>query len=234
MQRSWLIILLLLLCGGVAAQQRDFGTELQAGYGLKPWRGGSLSLTEKVRFTDGSSRYSQSKTALVVQQTIFKHQLDLHDMRLRIGGGYTFINRLSDPYDNPWYENQHRLMVQSTLAKDHGFWRFGGRMRLQSTFRDESRGDYRYNPKLMLRGRLSTAYAMPNKPWKFGANAEYFYRLNDPRGAFIDEMRYTLETTRILDRRQSLTIYLKYFHELQVADPMHLLCLGLRYEFSRP
>ncbi len=227
-----LLALLVLPITAAAQQQRDFATELQAGYGLKPWRGGSVSLTEKVRFSDGSTRYSQSKTAVVVQQTLLKRQLDLHDLRLRIGGGYTFINRLSDPYGNPYYENQHRLMMQSTLTKDYGFWRFGGRVRLQSTFRDESRGDYRYNPKLMLRGRLSAAYAMPDKPWRFGANAEYFYRLNDPRGAFVDEMRYTLETTRILDRRQSLTLYLKYFHELQVADPLRMLCVGIRYEFE--
>ena len=222
----------LFLASPVCAQQRDFVTELQAGYGLKPWRGGTLTLTEKVRFSNGSTRYSQSKTALVLQQTLLKRQLDLYDMRLRIGGGYTFINRLSDPYDNPWYENQHRLMVQGTLAKDHGFWRFGGRARMQSTFRNESHGDFRYIPKLMLRGRLSAAYSMPDRPWKFGANAEYFYRLNDPRGAFVDEMRYTLESTRILDRRQSITLYLKYFHEMQVADPVRMLCIGLKYEFE--
>ena len=94
------------------AQQHDFATEIQASYGLKPYRGGSITLSEKVRLADLSSRYSQSKTALVVQQTVLKRRLDLYDMRLRIGGGYTFINRLTHPYDNPYYENQHRLMVQ--------------------------------------------------------------------------------------------------------------------------
>jgi len=123
-------------------------------------------------------------------------------------------------------------MVQAALRKSHGYWDFGGRLRLQSTWRDESRGSYRYNPKLYLRGRLSTAYAMPDRPWEFGAHAEYFYRLNDPRGAFVDEMRYTVEVTRILDRRQSLTLYLKYFHELQVSSPLRMLTLGLRYDFE--
>lgn len=191
-----------------------------------------MTFSEKVRFIDVSSRYSQSKTALVVQQNILKHRLDLYDLRLRLGGGYTFINRLSDPYENPYYENQHRLMVQGTLAYSYGFWRFGGRVRMQSTFRDATHGSYRYNPKLTLRGRLAASYAMPDKPWKFGANAEYFYQLNDPRGSIVDEMRYALELTRIIDRRQSLTLYLKYFHEMQVADPLRMFCIGLRYEFE--
>ena len=232
MRRTRIILLLLLLPAVTGAPQRDFATELQASYGLKPWRSGSMTLSEKVRFTDNSSRYCQSKTAVVVQQTLLKRQLDLYDLRLRIGGGYTFINRLSDPYENPYYENQHRLMVQSTLAYSYGFWRFGGRVRMQGTFRDESRGDYRYNPKLALRGRLSASYAMPNKPWKFGAHAEYFYRLNDPRGSFIDEMRYTVEITRIIDRRQSITLYGKYFHELQVAEPLRMFALGISYQFD--
>lgn len=232
MRRLWLIALPLLLGTVAGAQQHDFATEFQAGYGLKPWRGGSLSLTEKVRFADLSSRYSQSKTAVIVQQSLLRHQLGLYDMRLRIGVGYTFINRLSDPYENHWYENQHRLMVQATLSKDYGHWRFGGRVRMQGTFRDETRGSYRYNPKLMLRGRLSATYSMPDKPWKFGGNAECFYRMNDPRGAFTDEIRCTASATRLLDRHQSITLYLKYFHEMQVADPMRMLAVGINYNFE--
>lgn len=232
MRRHWLIILLLLLPVIAIGQQSDFATELQVGYGLKPWRGGSLTFTEKVRFTNYSSLYSQSKTAIVVQQTLLRRQLDLYDMRLRVGGGYTFINRLTDPYENPFYENQHRVMVQTTLTKEHGFWRFGGRLRMQSTFRDERHGSYRYNPKLTLRGRLSASYTMPDKPWKFGTHAEYFYRLNDPRGAFVDEMRYTAYVTRLIDRHQNLTLYLKYFHELQVADPLRMLAVGINYSFE--
>ena len=214
------------------AQQRDFATELQASYGLKPWRGGTITLGEKVRFTEGSTRYSQSKTSLFVQQSLFRRQLGLHDLRFRLGGGYTFINRLTDPYGNPYYENQHRFTLQGLLARDYGFWRFGSRLRLQSTFRDAARGNYRYNPKLAARLRLSATYALPDRPWKFGANAECFYRLNDPRGSFLDEMRYTLSATRLLDRYQSISLYTKYYHELNVANPLRMLAVGLAYDFE--
>ena len=225
------LLLLLLLPVAAIAQQRDFATEYSATYGFKPWRGGGITLGEKVRLTENSSRYSQSKTSFVVQQSLFRRQLALYDMRLRIGTGYTFVNRLNTG-SQYYYENQHRLMLQTTLSHDHGFWRFAGRVRMQSTFRDETRGDYRYNPKLMLRGRLSASYSLPDKPWKFEANAEYFYRLNDPRGAFVDEMRYTASATHIVDRHQSVSIYLKYFHEMQVSDPLRMLAVGLRYDFE--
>ena len=233
MLRKRSILLLLLLWSAVAgAQSVDFATEWAGSYGLKPWRGGNLSFGEKVRLTQNSTRYSQSKTSVVLQQGLLKRQLDLYDLRLRVGGGYTFINRLTDAYSNPYYENQHRLMVQSTLAWSYGFWRFTGRLRMQSTFRDERRGDYRYNPKLALRGRLSAAYAMPDRPWKFGLHSELFYRANDPRGAFVDEWRTTAEATYLLDRHSSVTLYAKYFHELQVADPLRMFALGLRYDFE--
>ena len=216
----------------VQGQHRDLGGELAATARVAPWRGASLTVGEKVRFTEGCSRFSQSKTSVVLQQGLWKDGLDLYDLRLRIGAGYTFIDRLTDAYSNPYYELQHRLMVQTALSWRRGFWRVGGRLRLQSTFRDETRGSYRYNPKLCLRGRLSASYSMPDRPWRFGANTELFYRANDPRGRIVDEWRSALEVTRLLDRHSSLTLYAKYFHELQVADPLRMVCLGLRYDFE--
>lgn len=226
------ILLLLLWPVLVVAQHYDLASELSAAAGFKAWRGGSISLSEKARFTQSSTRYSQSKTAIVLQQSILRRQLDLYDLRLRFGAGYTFINRLSDPYMNPYYENQHRLMTQASLGWRYGFWRFAARLRAQGTFRDASRGDYRYNPKLALRFRLSAAYALPDRPWKFAAHTELFYRANDPRGAFIDEWRTTAEATYLLDRHSSLTFYAKYFHELQQSNPLRMLALGLRYNFE--
>jgi len=228
------IMLLLLLSVPVyaGAQQHDFGGELAATVGFKPWRGGSLTVGEKVRFIDGCTRFSQSKTSLVVQHSLLRSELKRYDLRWRVGGGYTFIDRLSDAYSNPYYEYQHRLMLQSTLAWRYGLWRFAGRLRAQSTFRDEQRGDYRYNPKIALRARLSATYAFPDRPWKLGANSELFYRANDPRGAFVDEWRTTVEATYLFDRSSSLTLYGKYFHELQVDNPLRMFCLGLRYDFE--
>lgn len=226
------VLLFLLSAYSSVAQVDDFATELQAAYSTKLWRGANLTLGEKVRWAGEGLAYSQSKTSAVVQQRLFNRQLSLYDLRLRLGGGYTFINRLNTNKTH-YYENQHRAMLQTTLAYSHGFWRFAGRVRFQSTFRDESRGAYRYNPKLALRGRLSIGYAMPDHPWKFAAHGELFYRANDPRGNFIDEWRATIEATHLIDRNSSLTLYGKYFQEIQVAAPQSMFCLGLRYDFAR-
>ncbi|MBQ9418213.1 MAG: hypothetical protein IJU19_06495 [Bacteroidales bacterium] len=227
-----LLLLLLLVAHTAEAQLDGLGAELSASYSLKPWRGADLQLGEKARWAGESLAYSQSKTSAVVQQRLLARPLSLYDLRLRVGGGYTFINRLNTSHTH-YYENQHRAMLQASLAHSRGFWRFAARVRFQSTFRDESRGSYRYNPKLALRTRISATYALPDHPWKFSAHAELFYRANDPRGAFADEWRATLEATHLLNRRSSITFYGKYFQEMQVAAPQNMLCLGLRYDFAR-
>lgn len=216
---------------GVQGQEYDFATEWAATLSVKPWKGGGVAFGEKVRLTDNSTAYRQSKTSVVLSQSLLKRQLDLYDLRLRFGAGYTFINRLNTG-SNPYYENQHRLMLQGLLAWRYGSWRIASRIRLQATFRDELRGDYRYNPKLALRERLTVAYETPGRPWKFSLHNEGFCRLNDPRGTFADEWRCTAEASRILDRHSTLSFYAKYFHELQVADPLRMFCLGVRYDFE--
>lgn len=211
------------------AQHSDIALENQASFSAKPWHGGSIALGEKVRFADGISRFTQSKTSLLAQQTIGSRWLDLNDLRLRLGIGYTFIDRLTD---GTYYEYQHRLTAQAAITWSYGHWRFGSRARLQSTFRDQQRGSYRYNPKLALRLRLSALYSMPDRPWRFGTYAEGFYRANDPRGAFVDEIRLTLFADYRIDRHQTLTLYIKYFNEMQVADPLHMTVAGLGYTYE--
>ena len=227
-----ILVSLLLCCGMARAQHGDFGAELSATYGHRLWSGASFAFGEKVRLNSNCSQYSQSKSSVSIGQRLLHRQLDLYNLKWKIGGGYTFINRLNEGKHRQYYENQHRFMLQSTLSYNYGFWRASGRVRLQSTFRDESRGSYRYNPKVVLRGRVTLGYVLPDKPWRFGAGAEYFYRANDPKGSFVDEMRYSVETTRIIDGRQNLSLYLKYFHELQVADPVRMIVVGLRYDFE--
>lgn len=227
--RCTAVLLTCCLSSPACAQTTDFGIEWQASYSFKPWRGGSITIGEKMRLADNASRFSQSKTSAAIQHTVPSRWLSLYDIRLRIGAGYTFIDRLTD---HSYYELQHRLMAQAALSWDYGFWRFGGRTRIQCTFRDEKRGSYRYNPKLALRWRLSATYSMPDRPWRFGGYAEYFCRLNDPRGTLIDEMRYTLFATYRLDRHQSLSLYAKYFHEMQVSNPIRMPLLGIGYEWN--
>ncbi len=210
------------------AQSNDFGTEVGASYSLKPWRAGEVTLSEQLRFKDNSTRYAKSETGITLQQSLFRRQLKEHGLRWRVGGGYAFINRQNSKLR---FYNQHRFILQTSLSKDFGNWRFGSRVRLQTNYRNPNSGSYRDNPQTHLRFRLSVRYELPNKPWELELSEECYYRVADPKGDFVDKARTILSATYNINRTHSVTLYGKLNQELQVKDPEAFYCMGLSFQF---
>lgn len=225
MKLRQLILCTLLLCPLPSiAQNNDFGTEYELSYSLKPWKGGELSLSEELRLKDNSRRYAKSETGIMLQHALLRHTLRNLDMKWRIGGGYSFINRQSQQYQ---ISNQHRFTLQSSLTKDWRDWRFGFRTRMQTTLRNPNTGSYSDNPQTYLRIRLSARHSIPNSPWAIALSEEGFACIFRPKGARIDECRTMLSATYDIDHRKALTIYAKLSQEFQVKKPETFYALGL-------
>lgn len=227
--RRLLTLLLVLLPAMLCAQASDFGTEYGLSYALRTWKGAELTLGQELRLKDNSRRFAKSETSLDLQQQLLRHALKPYDMRLRIGGGYSFIYRqnashLSYP--------QHRFVLQTSLTRDWGPLRLGFRTRLQSTWRDPRLGSYRVNPQHYLRLRLSARYAIAHTPWQLGLSHEGFIALSSPQSPLYDECRTQLSATYKINKHQSITLYGKLSQELQTPAPETFYALGLTYQFD--
>lgn len=219
------ILLLALLCSLTAAAQRyDFGTEYSLSTSFKVAKGCKLDLSEEVRLTDNSTRYTRSESSVMLQYSLLRRQLKANNMRWRIGGGYAFLNKQNSHLH---YYNQHRFILQSDLARDFDPFRLSLRLRWQSSYRNPAVGSYRLNPQNYLRLRGAVRYGRPDSPWSFGLSDECLYRVGDPKGDFIDENRLILSATRQLDQSKSLTLFARISSELQVKNPQTQLLFGL-------
>lgn len=223
------LIVLLLLSLAAHAQTSDFGTELEASATFKLTKGTELTLSEELRMKDNSHRYAKSETSAALQYALLRKPLKQYDMRWRIGGGYSFINRQNSEYR---FSSQHRLMVQTSLSKDWSSWRLSARMRYQSTWRNPAAGSFQVNPQQYLRLRLSARYSPAATPWQLTLSEEVFCRIADPRGSLIDESRTQLSATYDLNKHHSITLYGKIAQELQVANPGRFFALGISYDFQ--
>lgn len=222
--------LIIILMSGVAdAQIGDAGFELSAEYSHSIRRGLSLSVEEALRFNQFGTQYSKSESGIGLDYSLCRRFFDLHDMRLKLGVDYSFINRLNNDH---YYENQQCVNIKLSLTKRVGMWRMAYRCKMETTFRDENSGSYSYNPKIYLRNRLKVSYECPTKPWRLYASAESFYRVNNPKGRFVDELRCRTGATLRLDRHNSLDFFVKYSHEIQVKNPERNTCLGISYSFD--
>lgn len=225
--RSSLLLLALLLPLSAAAQQRDFGTEYSLSASFKIAKGWKLDLSEEIRLTDNSSRYTRSESSLMLQYSPLRRQLKPCNMRWRIGAGYAFLNKQNSQLR---FYCQHRFVLQSSLSRDFDPFRLTLRLRWQSNYRNPAAGSYRLNPQNYLRLRAAVRFGQPDSPWSFDLSDECLCRTGDPKGNFIDENRLILSASRQLDRTKSLTISARLSRELQVKNPQTILLLGLGLE----
>ncbi len=219
----------MLPAGFITAQNYDFGTEWEAQYSHSIVKGTEISISEELRFKQLSTRFTKTETTLALAQSLFRRSLKPHGIRIKLGASYAFIYRYNSKH---YYEDQHRLNLNLNLTKKLGNWSIGYRLRLQTTFRNETIGDYKYNPQLYLRNRIGVSYTIPDKPWKFSLTEECFQRLNHPSKKIIDEFRTVATATYQIDRHNSISLQLKAATEIQVKNPDRFFALGFAYEFD--
>lgn len=221
--------MLMLCCLTAAAQTTDYGTEWEASATLKVWKGGELTLGEELRLKDNTQRYAKSETSASLQHTILRKQMKPYGIRWRIGGGYSFINRQNSEYI---FYNQHRTMLQTSLAKDWGPWRLSGRLRYQQSWRNPATGSYQVNPQQVLRMRLAARYKASGAPLQLTLSEEIFCQIANPKGNWVDECRTQLAVTHELNKHHSISIYGKIAQELQTANPERFIAIGISYDIQ--
>lgn len=205
----------------ISAQSFETGALLGAGYEMKILKGWHWGVEAEARFDNNFTHLDRFKAGVGTDYA-FWHK------RLKVGVGYDYLNY----HQEDFYESRHRVHGALTVAEKFGPVKLSYRAMFQSTFRNGNRGDYRFNPKTYMRNRLAFSYKFAGKPVKLYATEEFWWRLYHPDNNIIDALRTTIGVEYEVNIHNTLDFFIRSKNEVQVANPRHILYIGMTYKFQ--
>jgi hypothetical protein len=181
----------------------------------------SISMEEEVRLISNNTGFDRSITALGADGALVGG-------KLKAGAYYAFIYLYNNDY---LYEPRHRIYLNIRYKETFEPFALSWRGRLQSAFRDESRGTYRVNPKHVLKNRIQTEYTIWGSPWKPVFSCELSNALNDPESNVSTRIRYQGGVSWRLNRTDHLDFFIRFDQNTSGEDPNTVL-LGVEYKIK--
>ena len=219
---SVVFVLFSVLAFAQSGRTTDFGAIASAEISVDVARNVGLSLEEELRFQNNCTQFDRWLNSLGVDYTF------LHG-RMKLGVTGDCIRRFND---DKYFENRYRAGLQLTYSETYHRFKFSFRTKLLSTFRDETTGDYRVNPKMYWRNRLQVTYQMPNSRFKYSLSSELHWLVNDPKNNIVDNLRTVASVDYRLTRRQYLSTSVRMDNDFQVKKPVDRFYLGLTYKLK--
>ncbi|HLP06268.1 MAG TPA: DUF2490 domain-containing protein, partial [Paludibacter sp.] len=179
-------------------------------------------LEQELRLNGNLANFNRSLTSASLDYTIIKKIL-------KAGIDYDFIYQ-HNPGKN-FYETRQRASVSLSGQTKVDPFDFTIKTRLQSIYRDETHGDYKFNPEYRWRNKLECEYTIFGSPVKPYLSGEIFCPINGKHGFFLDGYRACLGAKYRLSAQTSLNFQLRYDQEVQQANPKGTLygCIGWNY-----
>ena len=178
----------------------------------------AISLDEEVRLLSNNTGFERFTSGVGIEYNIIK--------KLKAGVFYNFMYMYNN---NFLYEIRHRYYVnlsykQKIDRKISLTWR----TRFQGTNRDETKGEYKTNPKYVLRNKLEADYNIPGSRWKPYFSVEATNSMNDPLGNEIYRLRFQGGTNWRLDKTNYLEFFVRWDEYIVMPDP-RVVSIGVGY-----
>jgi hypothetical protein len=181
----------------------------------------NLSVEEEVRLLSNNTGFDRTETSIGMDCALF-------DRKLKIGAHYAFLYL----YNNDFlYEPRHRIYLNLIYRETFGPFTLSWRGRLQETCRNENRGDYRINPRQVLKNRIQTEYSIWGSPWKPQLSCELSNNLNDPESNSPVRIRYQGGVVWRLNRTVYLDLFIRFDQYTSGQDP-NAVFLGVGYRMK--
>lgn len=180
----------------------------------------SVALEEEVRLIDNQIGFDRSVSSWGLDYSLW-------NKKIKIGAYYAFIYLYNKDY---LYEPRHRYYLNVSYKEAFEPFTFSWRGRLQGTYRDENRDEYKINPKYVMKNKLEVNYTIWGSPWKPYLSCDFSTSLNDPvRGYELLRIRYEGGTNWRLDRTSYLAFFLRWDEYLADPDP-RVFSIGATYK----
>ena len=178
-----------------------------------------ISFEEELRLLNNNVNFDRIASTVGLDYAII-------DKKLKVGVYYSYIYMYNSDY---LYESRHRYSLSLSYKEPIGKFTLSWRSRLQGTYRDENRGEYKINPKYILRNKFEVTYSIFGAPWKPFLSCEISNTLNDPLGNEISKARIQGGTSWRLDRTTYLEFFLRDDEYFSAKDP-RVFSIGATYK----
>ncbi|NDP20983.1 MAG: DUF2490 domain-containing protein [Paludibacter sp.] len=215
------LFLCLLIPFSSSAQTNDFGAIGSVSISKDFGRFSGAKLEQELRFDQNVSSFNRSLTSLGINYSLLRKLL-MAEM------DYDFIYQ----HKKDRYEFRHRATLGLSSELKLRTLEIGLRTRGQSTWRDELRGSYNYNPKYVWRNKLECAYDIFGSPLKPFISGELFCPINGAKGFYLDSYRATLGLKYRISRHTSVQVQLRYDQEIQQANPKSIMYAGVGWNYK--
>jgi hypothetical protein len=219
-----LLIFFLLLSVSSFAQSRketDVGASLSLELEKELNRFFSLSMEEEIRLLDSPTGFDRSVTSLGLDYALFGR-------KLKFGAYYAFIYLYNNDH---LYEPRHRYYFNLSYKETINQFTLSWRGRVQGTYRDENRGEYKINPKYGLKNKFQVEYAIWGSPWKPFISCDLSNDLNNPMGNALTRIRYQGGTGWRLNRTDYLDFFVRY-DQYMAGDEHNGVSIGVGYKIK--
>ena len=181
----------------------------------------SLNMEEEVRLINNNKGFDRSVTSLGLDYALF-------NKKVKIGAYYAFIYLYNNDY---LFEPRHRYYLNLSFKQPIEQFTLSWRGRLQGTYRDENRGEYKINPKYIMKNKFEVEYAVWGRPWKPYVSCDLSTELNDPKGNDLTRIRYQGGTSWRLNRTDYLNFFVRFDHYM-AGDDSNTWAVGVAYKIK--
>ncbi len=203
------------------AQSHDYGGIAEIKLSKSINKKLTLKLEEEVRFNENLSNLNRAKTVFEVNYNLIKKRLDTE-----FGYEYHYRDKVNV------YEHRHRAFFGLVLEQRFDPVRLKYKSTVQSTWRDELRGNYSYNPSVAWRNKLTIQYRPLFYSWRPYASGELFLPLTGKRQYISDSYRLSSGVKYKIDNQNTIDLYLRYDQEIQQRNPKSILYGGVAWNYS--
>lgn len=219
----WIILAQLMLLSSLLsmAQTSDVGAIGKIALSSKFGRFWNGKLEQELRMNDNFTSLDRSTTSVAVDYVLIR---DL----LKIKVDYDLIYKKQINF----YELRQRAGVSLSSSYKLNSFTFKFRTRGQSTYRDEERGEYKFNPKLVWRNRLECAYNIFGSRFKPFASVELSCPIKSPHDLYLDGVRTIVGTKFRVSKHVSTEYFLRYDQEVQQTNPNSVVYAGFGWTYK--
>lgn len=218
--RSMLVCLVLFACLSTQAQSDDFRTRA----GIKASHAFSNGLNTSIELQGRLRANSSLFHRLLVEPEI---SYDL-PARFRIGAGWRSELNQSVKRNRSL---RHRISTYARYKLEIGDFEYGFKSQLQYGSDELTISSFRNNT-LTNRNTVEIAYNWFGRKITPYAEYELHTHMNNPNGAIINQMRYTIGASYKLRQGRSFDFFYLFEDEMNVVNPVDSHSLGLVFKFK--
>jgi len=213
-------ILLLVFAGVARSQTRDAGGIASVSVSQSFSKKWGAKIEQEFRFNQNYSVYSRAATSLGASY-------GLVPKRLKAEAEYVFIHQNVITS----YEIRQRASLGLLAKIDYRQSDFSWQSRIQSTWRNEDYGDYKFNPKYVWRNKLKYSYTVFGSCYKPYVSAEIFCPLNTKNGMLLDGVRGVIGCEYRINKHSSVDLFYRIDQDLQKANSQTMFYTGVGWHY---